>query len=223
MRSLAGLFGTSPFGPLQKHMEKAVACAQEVPGIVDALIEGDAEALDARQKRCAALESEADAIKNDLRGHLPRRLFMPVDRRDLLEILDLQDTIADSAEDVGDLLVMRPWIVPESMRQPMRDFAESVTACAVAGAGVMEHLDELVSSAFAGPELGRVAELIVEVEGLEDAADGAEAALRHQVFEHEDELGPVGVVLWLRLLDTMGDVADYTKKACNRLRLLIAT
>ena len=37
------------------------------------------------------LESEADEIKNDIRGHLPKSIFMPVDRRDLLEILILQD------------------------------------------------------------------------------------------------------------------------------------
>ena len=223
MRSLVGLFGTSPFGPLLEHMKKAVACAQEVPGIIDALLDGDDAQLRERQARAARLESEADAIKNGLRSHLPKRLFMPVDRRDLLEILDLQDTIADAAEDVGDLLIMRPWIVPDAMRQPLKDFATSVTACAEGGGRVMDCVDELVSAAFAGPELARVAALIEEVQGLEDEADVAEAALQHLVFQHEEELGPVGVVLWLRLLDTMGDIADYSKKACNRLRLLIAS
>jgi uncharacterized protein len=123
---------------------------------------------------------------------------------------------------VGDLLIMRPWIIPPAMRQPLLDFAASVTACARAGGVVMDSVDELVSAAFAGPELTRIAGLIEEVQKLEDEADDAEHALQHLVFQHEEELGPVGVVLWLRLLDVLGDIADYSKKACNRLRLLMA-
>jgi len=203
-------------------MEQAVICAQEVPGLIEALLAGDAEGLATAQKRTAELESECDRIKNDLRSHLPRRLFLPVDRRDLLEILDLQDTIADSAEDVGDLLVMRTWVVPDAMRELLREFAQSVVVAAEKGGAVMKHLDELVQSAFVGPELLVVERLIAEVEAQEDAADQLEANLQRLLFAHEDEVGAVGVLMWLRLLDTLGDVADYSKKSCNRLRLMIA-
>ena len=86
----------------------------------------------------------------------------------------------------------------------------------------MRHLDELVESAFVGPELARTEKLIEAVQGMEDAADQLEAGLLRLLFEHEDEVGAVGVLMWLRLLETMGDVADYSKKACNRLRLMIA-
>ncbi|MCO4770261.1 MAG: TIGR00153 family protein [Deltaproteobacteria bacterium] len=222
MRSLANLFGPSPFRPLQDHMEKAVSCAQEVTGLVGALIAGDTADLAARQERTAALESECDEIKNKLRAHLPRRLFLPVDRRDLLEVLDLQDSIADAAEDVGDLLVMRAWVVPADMRAPLKVLAASVVAAAEGAGRVMDHLDELVETAFVGPELARTEKLIEEVQTLEADADRAEDVLLRLLFQHEDEVGAVGVLMWLRLIETMGDVADFSKKSCNRLRLLIA-
>jgi predicted phosphate transport protein (TIGR00153 family) len=222
MRSFTDLFGPSPFEPLQKHMAKAVQCASQVPIMVDALLASDGPALRDAHARTSSLESECDAIKNDLRSHLPRRLFLPVDRRDLLELLDMQDTIADSAEDVGDLLVMRPWVVPAAMREPLRAFAASVTEAAAGAGEVMQHLDELVETAFVGPELSRTETLIERVQELEDASDRLEAGLLALLFEHEDEIGAVGVLIWLRLLEVMGDVADYSKKACNRLRLMIA-
>ena len=222
MRSLANLFGPNPFLPLQNHMVKAVQCAEELPGLIDALLEGDMPSLAERQQRTAALESECDEIKNDLRSHLPRRLFLPVDRRDLLEVLDLQDTIADMAEDVGDLLIVRAWTVPEQMKQPLREFAVGVMTAAQSAGKVMNHLDELVETAFVGPELAKVEALIEQVLEEEDIADELEAALQKLLFQHEDEVGAVGVLMWLRLLETMGDVADYSKKACNRLRLMIA-
>jgi len=59
-------------------------------------------------------EAEADRIKNELRLHLPKSLFMPVDRRDLLEVLHLQDTIANTAQDIAGLLVERQMSIPGS-------------------------------------------------------------------------------------------------------------
>jgi uncharacterized protein len=223
MRSLASLLGRSPFGPLQEHMNQVVTCAEEVPALFDALIAGDLDTLSAQQKRIAELESEADKMKNELRSHLPRKLFMPVDRRDLLEILDLQDTIADVAEDIGDILVARNWTVPEPMKQPLLDFVVMSVQAAVAGRGVMNQLDELVEVGFSGPESEAVMAKIDAVLELEDEADLLELKVTQVLFAHEDEMSAVSVILWLRIFDWIGDLADYPKKVCNRVRLLIAS
>lgn len=222
MRSLTALFGQSPFGPLQEHMEKAAACAEEVPALVDALIAGDTATLESRRAKISALESEADAIKNDLRNHLPRRLFMPVARRDLLEILDLQDTIADVAEDIADLFVERTWTVPESMQAPLVAFTRRAVDAAVAAREVMRNLDELVEVGFSGPESEQVLARITAVNQLEDESDELELELTRTLFRHEAEMSPVAVILWMRIFEWIGDLADYAKKVCNRLRLLIA-
>lgn len=223
MKSLAALFGRSPFGPLQQHMEKVCECAEGVPALFDALIDGDAEALQACRDRISALESEADAVKNDLRSHLPRRLFMPVDRRDLLEILDLQDTIADVAEDIGDLLVERAWVVPDDMAGPLKEFVVSSVKATVAARDVMRNIDELVEVGFSGPEADSVLAKIDGVNALEDASDHLELALTRALFQHEESMSPVAVILWLRIFEWIGDLADYPKKVCNRLRLLVAS
>lgn len=223
MRSLVSLFGQSPFAPLQAHMEKVADCAAEVPPLFHFLLEGDLDKLLEQRDVVAELESEADAIKNALRNQLPRRIFMPVDRRDLLEILDLQDSIADVAEDIADLLTARTWTVPDSFKGPMTRLLEASAACARAGNNVMRSLDEVVNSGFGTPDRDRIRDLIEEVLRLEDEADDRESEMQHLVFSSEDELGAVGVVMWLRLLELVGDIADYSKKACNRLRLLVAT
>lgn len=223
MKSLAALFGRSPFGPLQEHMEKVCVCAEGVPGLFEALIAGDVEKLRGCRDRISVLESEADAAKNDLRSHLPKRLFMPVDRRDLLIILDLQDTIADVAEDIGDLLVERSWIVPDDMKEPLVEFVDSAVKATVAAREVMRSLDELVEVGFSGPEADRVLARIDEVCRLEDASDQLEVALTRTLFQHEESMSAVSVILWMRIFELIGDLADFPKKVCNRLRLLIAT
>ena len=223
MLSLSSLFGRSPFKPLQAHMEQVTTCAKEVPALFDALIVGDSVALNEQQKKIAELESGADKIKNDLRQHLPRKLFMPVDRRDLLEILDLQDTIADVAEDLGDILIAREWVVPDEMKAPLVGFVAKAVETAIAANEVMNHLDELVEVGFAGPDVDRASVKIREVLDLEEESDELELTVTKYLFDHEDELGAVSVILWLRIFELIGDLADYPKKVCNRLRLLIAT
>ncbi len=223
MRSLKALFGRSPFGPVQEHMEKVCTCAEEVPGLIEALVEGDQESLATRRDLISSLESEADEIKNDLRSHLPRKLFMPVDRRDLLEILDLQDSIADVSEDIADLFVERAWVVPEPMQAPLVAFARQAVEATVAARDVMRNLDELVEVGFSGPETDSILEHIDAVNRLEDASDVLEVELTRLLFQYEESMSPVAVILWLRIFEWIGDLADYPKKVCNRLRLLIAS
>jgi predicted phosphate transport protein (TIGR00153 family) len=204
-------------------MDQVVTCAEGVPALFEALIAGDLDALKAQQEKVAELESGADLLKNELRNHLPRKLFMPVDRRDLLEILDLQDTIADVAEDIGDILVARNWTVPEPMQQPLLTFVARAVDTAIAGREVLQQLDELVEVGFSGPESEAVLAQIEKVLQLEEESDLLELKVTQVLFAHEDEMSAVSVILWMRILDWVGDLADYPKKVCNRLRLLIAS
>ncbi len=223
MRSLASLFGTSPFGPLQEHMAVVCRCATEVHGLIEKLIAGDEAGLRDAHAAIQSLEKEADNIKDEMRDHLPRRLWLPVARGDVLEVLDLQDTIADRAEDVGDMLVERPWTVLEGMVEPLRALTSLSIQCVVATNEVLQSLDEVVAAGFTGPEVDALRLLIARVMELEDQTDAFEADLRRAVFAAEGELGAVSVMLWLHLAEWIGDLSDFSKKACNRLRLLIAT
>ena len=61
---------------------------------------------------------------------MPKGLFLPVDRRDLLEVLDMQDSIADTAQDIAGLLVTRTMTVPDDMQADLRTLVERcVEAC----------------------------------------------------------------------------------------------
>ena len=110
---LASLLGSSPFKPLQAHMRIVQECFNEVPALFDALISGDAAALNAQKDKIFAKEKEADDLKHELRSHLPKSLFMPVDRRDLITLLDAQDSIAHTAQDIAGMMITRDMTVPK--------------------------------------------------------------------------------------------------------------
>ena len=99
------LVGRSPIGPMQEHMRAAVECASQVAPLIDAMARGDDEAIASRRADIDRLEHKADELKHDIRSHLPRRLMLAMERRDMLDILDCQDSIADTAQDIAELAV----------------------------------------------------------------------------------------------------------------------
>ena len=216
------LFGQSPFKALQQHMSAVVQCVDEVPGLFAALEAKNQDEVARIKDRIFAFEEQADQQKNQLREHLPRSLFMPVDRRDLLEVLDMQDSMADVAQDIAGLLYERSMEIPEPLSEPLLAFVEKcVEVCRYADK-IINELDELVATGFSGREAESVDQMIEELNRMETETDDLGIALSRSLFKLEDDLKPISVMFWYRLIDWIGDLADYAEKVGNRLRLMIA-
>jgi predicted phosphate transport protein (TIGR00153 family) len=216
------LFAQSPFTALQLHMRVVVECAREVQPLFDALIEGDQDLVLAIKDRIFEKEAEADQLKHELRQNLPKSLFMPVDRRDLLEVLLLQDTIANVAQDIAGLLIERKMSIPEFLREPLVELTARCIETVEHAAKVIEELDELLAIGFRGREVDRVDVMLTQLNEIEDETDVLGIALARALFDHEDELKPVSVMMWYQIIEWIGDLADYAEKVGDNLRLLIA-
>ena len=222
MSPLFNLFGQSPFRPLQEHMRLVVRCANEVPALFEAVHAKDSDKVAEVHDRIFTLENEADEIKNQLRAHLPKSMFMPVDRRDLLEILDLQDSIADAAQDIAGMMVVRELTLPDPMRRPLMGLTRRCVDACNQLAKIMEELDELVETGFRGPESDKVMEMITELSRIESDTDVRAIELMRTLFLHEEQIGAVSTIMWDRVIHWIGDLANYAERAGNRHRLLIA-
>jgi len=219
---MAALFGKSPFKPLQQHMRCVIDCVREVPPLFEALIGRDQGQLDGQKAKIFAKENEADKIKNELRDHLPRSMLLAVDRRDLLELLAMQDAIADVAQDIAGLLVERRMEVPEGMDEPLTRFvARCVAACEQAHM-IIEQLDELLETGVRGREVERVEAMILELGHMETDTDLMGISLSRALFAQEDSIKPVSVMFWYQLIQWLGNLADYAEKVGDRLRVMIA-
>ena len=216
------MFGESPFKALQKHMRIVLECAREVQPLIEALAAGDQDRVGEQKERIFEREAAADRIKHDMRAHLPKSLFMPVDRRDLLEVLHLQDAIANTAQDIAGLLIERRMSIPDFLRTPLIDLTARCMATVELAADVIEELDELLAIGFRGREVDLVDEMLTRLNALEDETDELGIQLARALFNHEDELKPVSVMMWYRIIEWVGDLADYAEKVGDHLRLMIA-
>ena len=216
------LFGKSPFVALQEHMRVVLECAREVQPLIEAMAAGEQARVIELKDSIFEKEAEADRIKHELRAHLPKSMFMPVDRRDLLEVLLLQDTIANVAQDVAGLLIERKMTIPDFLREPLIALTARCIDTVEHAAKVIEVLDELLAIGFRGREVERVDEMLTQLNEIEDETDELGIALARALFDHEDELKPVSVMMWYQIIEWIGDLADYAEKVGDHLRLLIA-
>lgn len=219
---MSGIFGSSPVSPLQEHMSKVYACASELIPLFNAVINEDWDEVVKCQQLISSLEQEADVLKKELRLNLPKGLFMPVSRQDLLEVLLMQDKIANKSKDIAGTIVGRHMILPEIIQEDyIRFVTRCVTACKQARKAINE-FDELVETGFSGQEIQIVTEMITKLDSIESDTDNLQADIRRKLFAIENELPPIEVVFLYKIIEATGDVADRAQNVGSRLQLMLA-
>jgi predicted phosphate transport protein (TIGR00153 family) len=219
---ISGLFGSSPFKPLQEHMASVQECTARLLPYFDAVLNKDWDEAARQQQKISELEKHADRLKRHLRLRLPNSLFMPVARRDLLELLTMQDKVANKAKDIAGLILGRKMEFPESIGPQLREFVtRSIDASAQAQTAINE-LDELVETGFRGNEVKLVASMIHQLDEIEHDTDRMQVHIRTGLAAVEKELPPVDVMFLYKIIDWIGDLGDRAQQVGSRLELLLA-
>ena len=222
LNPFVSLFGRSPIGPMQQHIAKAYECAANLVPFFEAVIAEDWSRVEQVQQEMVRLEKEADKLKRDVRVHLPKSLFLPVPRSDLLELLSVQDKVANRAKDIAGLMLGRQMGIPEPLQPIMRAYVQrTVDACEQA-LKAMNELDEILETGFGSREVRHVTEMIELLEDIEHDTDQIQIEVRRNLFKIEKSLPPVDVMFMYTIIEWIGDVADRAERVGNRLEQLLA-
>lgn len=221
MSIISKLFGKSPFEPLYQHMVKVKECVDLVRPLMDALLQGETKKVKEIAKKIFKAEHYADMVKKDIRSQLPKSIFLPVARGDLLRFLKEQDHIADSAEDLAVLLILRKTTVPEEMKEDLKDFVDKVLETYEMAMIVSSEIKLLAETSFGGAEAHKVTELIEQVKVKEWEADKAQMKTAKKLFSIEEKLDPVSVVMWMKILKELGTLANHAENAGDQMRMML--
>lgn len=219
---LASLLVRSPLPGIVPLMDRVVECAGEVQPLIQRLVEGDQAAVVEQAKQVSRLEGLADEAKNSVRSNMPIRLFLPVDRRDVLKLLSQIDAIADSAEDVGVLLTLRKMEVPEELKTLLPLYIERVLDCVKTAAELVAMMDTLLASGFGGRPVEEARQVIEQIARKEHESDKVQDQLGKMLFQLEDQLPPVSIFMWMKILSEIGDMANHAENVGDQFRLFIA-
>ena len=216
------IFSRSPFTAMQDHMVIVNECVHQLSPFFDAVLKHDHKAAKSIYKEISKLENKADVLKKKLRLQMPKGLFMPVARRDLLELLLVQDKAANQAKDVSGLITGRKMEFPEQLAVLLPEYVERCEDACQQASVVINQLEELVETGFAGREVEVVASIINELDAIEKDTDKMQIKIRATLMKAERDLPPVDVMFFYKVIEGIGSVADISQRIGSRVELLLA-
>ena len=173
-------------------------------------------------KEIGKLENKADVLKKKLRLQMPKGLFMPVERRDLLELLLVQDMAANKAKDISGIIIGRKMTFPAAITELLPAYVKRCEDACKQAKVVINELDELVETGFAGKEIEIVASIINELDVIEKDTDKLQIKIRAALMKVEKNLPPVDVIFYYKVIEGIGEVADIAQRVGSRVELLLA-
>ncbi|MDZ7290014.1 MAG: TIGR00153 family protein [candidate division KSB1 bacterium] len=218
---IARLFGRSPIPPLQFHMSKVAECVQKVDDLFSALNAGDYEKIKTISEQISESEHAADLAKDDLRNDLAHGVFLPVDKTTLLTILALQDSIADKCEDIGVLLTLKRLELSETFKDDFQQFLSKNLETFGVAQRIIQQLDELLSTSFAGVEAEKVKKMVDDVAFKEHEADLLQRRLLQRLFELESAMPHGTFYLWQKIFEAVGNLSNLSENLGHRVRTLL--
>ncbi len=220
--ALSGLFRRSPFKPIQEHMRVVFSCICLVPPLFDAIYAKNFDQTQDMAKQISELETEADKIKSTFRLNMPTSLLMPVDRKDLLGLISDQDAIADTAENISQIVTYRDMDVPEGLKALLDELLEGTMEITSDAKEMIERLDELLEVGFGGREIDNISGMIAGVRRSEHNIDNILHRARRALFSIENELDPVSVMFWYTILEHIGNISNQAENIADRLLLFLS-
>jgi predicted phosphate transport protein (TIGR00153 family) len=219
---MTGLFKSSPISPLQEHMYCAYRSVKNLTPLFEGVNERDQDKITTAADALVKGEHEADVMKKELRHNLPKGLFMPIDRRDLLDVLLMQDQIANHGKSIARLITGRNMTLPLEMQTLFLTFVGKSILAVRYALDVINELDKLLEFGFRGLEVDHVENMLEKLGNAESEVDVVQGKLKAILYGLEDALRPTDVMFTYRLIDWVGCVADDAEKVGSRLQLMLA-
>ncbi|WP_028863158.1 TIGR00153 family protein [Psychromonas aquimarina] len=222
VNSIFGVFAKSPIQPIQAHIDKVAACSELLVPFFKASHEQNWVEADKVRKEISKLEKQADELKRELRLTLPKGLFMPIARGDLLELANRQDKIANAAKDVAGRVFGRQLQLPSEISDDFMTYLQRCLDAVQQARKAINELDELLETGFKGREVDVVTKMITELEMIEDDTDSLQIKLRRGLLAVEQHYNPVDVMFLYQILEWVGGLADHSELIGTQLELILA-
>ncbi len=214
------LFITSPFDGLQEHAEKVKECSWVFQHAMECYVAERCDRFAELRHEVTKMESDADAVKRRIRGHLPLGTLLAMDKFQLFRYLREQDSVLDTVEDALDWISYREQPgIPEELEKDLLLLVDSVV-------DPIEELSKMVSEArkyfqsFSEKQRKIVKEIIRTLRHQEHDADRAEDRLKRKAFAIDTD--PVTIYHIVRLAETIGAIADHAQNAGDMMRAMVA-
>lgn len=221
LKTILGIFGRSPFASLHSHMEIVDQCVKMLPKLFEALKNKDIPTLEMIAEKISEQEHHADLTKNNIRNHLPKSIYLPIERQHLLDILSLQDDIADKAQDIGVLATLKSLEILPSFQEDFDQFLAKNIESFESARQIINEMHELLETSFGGLEAEKVRGMVDHVGYQEHEVDLIQRRLLKNLYKDDRQMSYSSFYLWQKIFEEVGSISNLSEKLANRVRLTL--
>ena len=182
---------------MAEHSCKAAEMLQDI------LEHFDPDSLPDRMKDIHTIEHTADIVKHDTLRELARAFITPIEREDILLLIQEIDNVTDAVEDVVIRLYMFHVL---SIREDALAFAKVILQCCVA-------LRELLTDFRNFRKSTSLNDAITEINRLEEEGDGLYMQAVRRIYKTCQD--PIQIGVWKEIFDRMEKCCDTCEHVAN--------
>ncbi len=222
------LGGPSPVTGLLEHTEQVNACLDMLHPLLTAAVESRDQEVHDLAEKIFQLEQDADSRKVDLRASIPRSVFMPIPRGDMLTYVRMQDGLANKVEDLAMLLRIQPFWAPEeigkySSRQLLLELGQHGIDTAKMATTLTFKMCDLIKAGYKLAMSEEMNEIIIEIGRLEHITDRHQFRLIRGILQETNSTIPFErKYVSLEVIRTLSDLANRAQRMSDYFRTIMA-
>lgn len=207
------------FEHLHKHARLVIECCHRLPLALEAYYKGDNARFEEIARHIIEIEKEADKLKTNIRGHLPRGIILPVEKFEVFLYLKEQDAVADSAEAILNWLSYKKVPITDELYL-------KIEALLNKSLEPLKYFEDIIS--YSGDFLinwneesrNRAKELIRKVRYDEFLTETMATELKKYIFATTED--PLRVYFLVELVDLISEISHHAENAGDLMRAMIA-
>ncbi len=170
----------------------------------------DPELLDDQLLEMHKIEHDADLSKHSLMQKLAKEFITPIEREDIILLLQQIDNVIDLVEDV----VIKMYMYNASnIREEALEFACIIKQCCYESRDALKELPGFQKSH------GKLADAIVKVNDYEEQGDRLYCAAMRRLYRENAE--PLERITWTKLFDWMEACCDACEDVMESVELVV--
>jgi len=207
------------FDLLKRHAHLVLECAERLSLSLEAYHKKDTIQLEEIAKHIFEIEKEADKLKRNIRGHLPKGIILPVERFELFLYLKEQDAIADVTEEIIN------WLSFKYVKMP-KELFKQIESLLIKSIESLKYLENLITYS-ADFLLNRnensrtqAKDIVREIRYSQYLAEEFGNLVKKEIFSKLNE--PLTLFYTLKLVDLILGIPHHAENTADLMRAMIA-
>jgi uncharacterized protein len=215
------LVGQSPLRLLQAHMTLVMTAVNQLPTFFDNALKNEWDKAKEHVDIIVKQEQHADEKKRAIRLSLHKHWFTTLPRRDMLDLVMIQDQIANQAKDIVGICYGRRLMIPGVLHTTITTYVQHTVDVCEKTHELVSNLCSLIEGGLTKKASKELENMIKNISTMEHETDEEQIAIRTGIQAEEANMNPVDVIFLYDLIQRIGSLADLAQSTGNRMLLLL--